>query len=144
VQPVVDRGIADIVAAYSQNKVVDLQFVHSLLLARDRLDQSVGSKAEVRAGAATTSSTRSARRLSGSARGTARRSGAPGLLRGLSVGIHWGSCIAVGGDVLHELVGWLGVVSSGDRSSVLWNGCTLNQTGTRRFIYGDAIKRLTA
>ena len=54
VQPVVDRGIADIVAALSQNPVVDLQFVHSLLLARDRLNQSVGSKAEVRAAAATT------------------------------------------------------------------------------------------
>ena len=48
VQPVVDRGIANIVAACSQNPVVDLQLVHSLLLARDRLNQSVGSKAEVR------------------------------------------------------------------------------------------------
>ena len=48
VQPVVDWGIANTVAAYRQNKVIDLQLVHSLLLARDRLNQSVGSKAEVR------------------------------------------------------------------------------------------------
>lgn len=70
VQPVVDWGIADTVAAYRQNKVIDLQLVHSLLLARDRLNQSVGSKAEVRA-STTGSSAGSARRLSGSARGTA-------------------------------------------------------------------------
>ena len=72
VQPVVDRGIADAVALCSQNQVVDRQLVHSLLLARDRLNQSVGSKAEVRASAsASSSSAWSASRLSGSARGTA-------------------------------------------------------------------------
>ena len=57
VQPVVDRGIADIAAACSQNPVVDLQLVHSLLLTRDRLNQSVGSKAEVRTGTVAGSST---------------------------------------------------------------------------------------
>ena len=72
VQPVVDRNIADAVAFCSQNPVVDRQLVHSLLLARDRLNQSVGSKAEVRASAsASSSSAWSASRLSGSARGTA-------------------------------------------------------------------------
>ena len=57
VQPVVDRNIADAVAFCSQNPVVDLQLVHSLLLARDRLNQSVGSKAEVRTGTVAGSST---------------------------------------------------------------------------------------
>ena len=127
VQPVVDRNIADAVAFCSQNPVADLQLVHSLLLARDRLNQSVGSKAEERAEATTaagTTSAGSARGLSGSTRGTACLRGWL-IGRSLSVGVHWGNCIAAGGDVLHELAGWLGITSSREWCSVLWNGCAL-------------------